>query len=796
MGDDTATGYLGRPLLDMQKQKNHDETNNTKSMSTKESSDKKAEDKKSLPSQLRKVTSLCQAAKSDRERLRIDQQLTISALLGLTLMMFQSISVWYYGSGIIVLPTGVIIPNDDFAEWVFYCSVVSKGLTAALSVVSICLLGKYYRLLLNDKRREWSQEVIPEALTSSSSHRYRFTSSTLLWKFILEVGIHLLFPYPWLAKTQPTMYHFLQLGMFLRLYLVARLLHTSSAAFRKRNFLRSFYFEFRKINWSIKWNITLKILFYEHSVFMVSLCTFVTLCISAFALFILERKRQENHDFSELGNCLWFSFVTFTTIGYGDMTPKTISGRVVTAILGLVGQVILAVFGGVVTNKLTPSKQQQMVVSFLDSETGGKEVRTAAATLIQAVWRASRATRKWRETREKKSSQKRKKSARSFIQGLSKHKENQVYAAVKKFRSNRCQSTSIEANDPVIDHKLDVLQNDMEDLAMKLNAFIDHFTADDDSNNFSSNGNGAYQRSPTLRGSPTFRGRLSTHRTSNSSNKNIFTPKTRLLQGRSIREPREGSDLGGENGRKRKVSFARKNSDASNSMAISGGDDDFKIQLEGSSIFDARSEGSSGSLEDDRDRHPPSVRKKPAPLNFAKRGDRVSKPSNLLPPDEPTSEVASSDSWDKPEDSSETRKLLEAAASLINPKYTPLAPLVSPSTANNPLKLGDSTQPPVAGALRNPTFLGSPNSRDIISNNSTGRFTSPELNAYKMPLYSPHSNKSLASPSLLPSPTFPSPSAASVISQFGPTQHSMVPFPHPPTQRSNNNLGDSDNVAL
>ena len=773
MGD-AGTGYL-RPLLDKQKSSEGElGLDLTRQSDATEKQAEGGQKKKETSSQLLNVTSLFQAAKSDRERLRIDQQLTISALLVLTLMMFQNISVWYYGGGVIILPTGIIIPNDDFTEWVFYCSAVSKGLTAALSIVSICLLGKYYRLLLSDKRREWSQQVIPEALGSQKTHRYRFASSSLLWKFLFEVFIHLLFPYPWMAKTQPTMYYFLQLGMFLRLYLVARLLHTSSAAFRKRNFLRSFYVEFRKINWSIKWNLTLKILFYEHSVAMVSLCTFVTLWISAFALFILERKRQENHDFSDLGNCLWFSFVTFTTIGYGDMTPKTVSGRILTAILGLVGQVILAVFGGVVTNKLTPSKQQQMVVSFLDSETGGRKVRNAAATLIQAVWRATSANRA--RARKNGSKGRVRSKTKTFLKGLSKHKENQVYAAVKKFRTTRCQTTSIEANDPVIDHKLDALQNDMEELTVKMNAFMDLFAAGDDddvSNNHSSNGNGSYQRSPTMRGSPTFRGvggRLSGHRASNSSNKNIFSSKSmKNMKVNSVRDPKQEIDLGGihngnQVGRKRVVSFARKNS--SSEPQGNSNEDDFKIQLEGSSIFDARSSGSSSCLEVDSRPRPRQLtkakREVPSPLNLA-REDRMQVGGTH-------SEVASSDSWDKPEDS-DHHKLLEVAASLINPVYTPLQ---TNSQQSNPLRLASNSSQGLAGPLISAAgMLNSPNRDAVFSNNSSVRFPSPDLVAYKMPLCSPHSNKSLASPSLLPSP-------ASATS-FGGV--AMVPFPPPPPHR-------------
>ena len=40
---------------------------------------------------------------------------------------------------------------------------------------------------------------------------------------------------------------------------------------------------------------------------------------------------------------LYFSFVTLTTLGYGDMTPVTITARMLTAAEALIGQMYLTV---------------------------------------------------------------------------------------------------------------------------------------------------------------------------------------------------------------------------------------------------------------------------------------------------------------------------------------------------------------------------------------------------------------------------------------------------------------------
>ncbi|KXJ28035.1 Protein sidekick-2 [Exaiptasia diaphana] len=50
---------------------------------------------------------------------------------------------------------------------------------------------------------------------------------------------------------------------------------------------------------------------------------------------------------------LWFSFVSMTTVGYGDRTPVTILAKLVTIIWTVVGLVMLSIFMGVVTSSIT-----------------------------------------------------------------------------------------------------------------------------------------------------------------------------------------------------------------------------------------------------------------------------------------------------------------------------------------------------------------------------------------------------------------------------------------------------------
>ncbi|MET4059749.1 voltage-gated potassium channel [Arthrobacter sp. UYP6] len=53
-------------------------------------------------------------------------------------------------------------------------------------------------------------------------------------------------------------------------------------------------------------------------------------------------------DIETFGNALWFVYVSFTTIGYGDIVPVTMLGRLITVFVSLYGILIVALGTGVI----------------------------------------------------------------------------------------------------------------------------------------------------------------------------------------------------------------------------------------------------------------------------------------------------------------------------------------------------------------------------------------------------------------------------------------------------------------
>ena len=63
--------------------------------------------------------------------------------------------------------------------------------------------------------------------------------------------------------------------------------------------------------------------------------------LAAFGAYHFEHETQPEQ-FSHMGDALWWAVATLTTVGYGDIYPVTIGGKIMTAIVVLCGLGIVA----------------------------------------------------------------------------------------------------------------------------------------------------------------------------------------------------------------------------------------------------------------------------------------------------------------------------------------------------------------------------------------------------------------------------------------------------------------------
>jgi voltage-gated potassium channel len=74
----------------------------------------------------------------------------------------------------------------------------------------------------------------------------------------------------------------------------------------------------------------------------------LTLTISG-ALMYMAEAEQQPATFNSIPAAMWWAIETLTTVGYGDMVPVTMAGRVLGGIVSIVGIGTLALFSGLIT---------------------------------------------------------------------------------------------------------------------------------------------------------------------------------------------------------------------------------------------------------------------------------------------------------------------------------------------------------------------------------------------------------------------------------------------------------------
>ena len=62
----------------------------------------------------------------------------------------------------------------------------------------------------------------------------------------------------------------------------------------------------------------------------------ILLTISAAAIYVVENESQPAH-FSSIPAAMWWAVTTLTTVGYGDMAPVTTGGRMIGAVIAILG---------------------------------------------------------------------------------------------------------------------------------------------------------------------------------------------------------------------------------------------------------------------------------------------------------------------------------------------------------------------------------------------------------------------------------------------------------------------------
>ena len=97
----------------------------------------------------------------------------------------------------------------------------------------------------------------------------------------------------------------------------------------------------------------------EELLIFVAITSFM-MFVSSVGVYYFEHEAQPEV-FVSIFHSMWYSVITLTTVGFGDMVPITIGGKIFTAIMVLIGLGIIAVPTGLISSALTKIKESASV---------------------------------------------------------------------------------------------------------------------------------------------------------------------------------------------------------------------------------------------------------------------------------------------------------------------------------------------------------------------------------------------------------------------------------------------------
>ena len=78
----------------------------------------------------------------------------------------------------------------------------------------------------------------------------------------------------------------------------------------------------------------------------------LALLISSALIYVAEQDVQPNH-FGSIPQAMWWTVVTLTTVGYGDIVPLTVAGKFIATLTALMGVCVVALLTGIVATGFT-----------------------------------------------------------------------------------------------------------------------------------------------------------------------------------------------------------------------------------------------------------------------------------------------------------------------------------------------------------------------------------------------------------------------------------------------------------
>lgn len=172
-----------------------------------------------------------------------------------------------------------------------------------------------------------------------------FTLEYLLRLFTVENKLKFVFSFFGIIDLLAILPFYLAFGVDLR-------------SLRALRFLRLFsILKMARYNKAIK-HFTRAIMYAKEEILLFLFITIILIYLSAVGIYYFENEAQPEV-FSSIFDSLWWAVITLTTVGYGDVYPITVGGKVFTFIILLIGLGIVAIPTGIISSSLTKSFEEK-----------------------------------------------------------------------------------------------------------------------------------------------------------------------------------------------------------------------------------------------------------------------------------------------------------------------------------------------------------------------------------------------------------------------------------------------------
>ncbi|XP_060573425.1 small conductance calcium-activated potassium channel protein-like isoform X2 [Ruditapes philippinarum] len=287
--------------------------------------------------------------------------------------------------GIIAMILETEFTMADIYTKTSFPSIFLKTLISISTVILLGLILAYHALevqlfAVDNCVEDWRVAISPKRIAQLSVELvvcaihpvpgdFRFTWKTMhhdgIIKLSEEVSIDVL----------------LSLPMFLRLYLIARvmLLHSklfTDASSRSIGALNRINFDTRFVMKTL-----------------MTICPGTVLLVNILSLWIIAswflracESPLDPNQHANILNSMWMIAITFLSIGYGDVVPNTYCGRMVAISTGVMGAGCTALVVAVIARKLELSKAEKHVHNFMQDTQLSKKLKNAAANVLRETW--------------------------------------------------------------------------------------------------------------------------------------------------------------------------------------------------------------------------------------------------------------------------------------------------------------------------------------------------------------------------------------------------------------------------